>query len=698
MRLCQLRSRVASSLNHAAVHVLPEAAAPRRRRWPWQAGQSRPLLLAATGLALAALAALLLSPGARAQLLPEGLLSGADSGAAVTNGHSPASWLEEGRARRCGRFWCSPVLLPYVLHGRGALTVALAAGAEQGPEAAAEAVEERAETVQLSVQGVINQLRSQVRREDPPQGGGRFWSVRTAKPLHPLTPTVAVGFRNNVPVVFVPTDSDRSLAAVTLLSVTEPDAVVNGSSTMELAERWRLLLQQAFSEALWGLEFNRRLPLGRPLLAVLSAAGGLAALAALGSLRKLLHRVLQRLRHSDRALRESATRDVLAAYSGQLRSGAPDGPDPDSPDPDSQDPGNDAGSRWRPVEGAPPPPPSPVHGPKPAEGLRERGLRAQVSNLLELGLLSTSLAELSLLIAGAGAIGAIFPASRIVSLLLMRQALMVPLLWLGLLVARWLLLLGIDHSLNTWSFEATLRNPGSSRYAMQAVTSAKLLKNLASIGCGALGVLATLLLLGLDRSLLTGAGVVAVALGLLLRNLVEDLIQGLLVITTDRFAVGDVVTIPPHTGLVENMTLFHTQLRGLDGQVSSLPNGRIQVVENLTKDWSRVNFVIEVAASENLRAVLDLIRQVAAEMSRDPDWSPYVIGTPEVLGVDEVRQSGCLIRVWIQTVPLRQWLVGREFRLRVKEAFDQAGVRLGLPRQELLLERATSGPSATSPP
>lgn len=665
--------------------LLPEAAAPRHRRWPWQAGRRwRPLLPAAAGLALAlALAALPPAPGARAQLLPEGLLGGADSGAAVANGHSPASWLEEGRARRCGRFWCSPVLLPYALHQRSALTVALAASAEQGPQEAAQAVEGRAETVQLSVQGVINQLRRQVRSEDPPEGRGRFWSVRTAKPLHPLTPTVAVGFRNNVTVVFVPADSERSLGPVTLLSVTEPDAVVNGSSTMELAERWRLQLQQVFSEALWGLEFDRRMPLGRPLLAVLCAAGVLAALLALASLRRGLHRVLQRLRQNDRALRESATRDVLAAYSGQLHS-------PTSPDPDPDD---DAESWCGAVEGAAPPPPA--AGPEPAVGLREHGLRNQASNLLELGLLSTNLVELSLLIAGAGAIGAIVPASRIVALLLMRQALMIPLLWLGLLVVRWLLLLGIDHSINTWSIEATLRNPGSSRYAMQAVTSAKLLKNLASIGCGVAGVLATLLLLGVDRSLLTGAGVVAVALGLLLRNLVDDLVQGLLVITTDRFAVGDVVTIPPHTGLVENMTLFHTQLRGLDGQVSSLPNGQIRVVENLTKDWSRVNFVIEVAASENLRAVLALIGHVAAEMSRDPDWSPYVIGTPEVLGVDEVRQSGCLIRVWIQTVPLRQWLVGREFRLRVKEAFDRAGIRLGLPRQELLLERA---PGDTSPP
>jgi small conductance mechanosensitive channel len=631
-----------------------------------------PLLLASLlGLLLAWLPAL----DARAQLWQGTLLEGAGPGA--HNGEALAGWLGENRAQRCGRFWCSPVMFPYLLRQRDPLTVAHAPTPEQGPEAAAQAVRERAETVQQSVKGVISQLRRQMRSEEAAVNGGRFWSVRTAKPLHPLTPTVAVGFRNNVPVVFVPADSERSLGPVTLLSVTEPDAVVSGTSTMDLAEHWRVLLQRVFSEALWGLEFNRQLPLGRPLLALLCGATLLMALRALASLRKLLHGVLQRLRRSDQALRESATRDLMAAYSGQLPSSRDSEPDAQA----AQGPESWGGA----VEGAVPPPPS---EPLPASGLRERGLRNQASNLLELGLLSTSLVELSLVIASAGVIGAIFPASRVMALLLMRQALMIPLLWLGLLVVRWLLLLAIDHSINTWSIEATLRNPSSRRYAMQAVTSAKLLKNLASIACGGLGVIATLLLLGVDGSLLTGAGVVAVGLGLLLRNLVDDLIQGLLVITTDRFAVGDVVTIPPHSGLVENMSLFHTQLRGFDGQVSSLPNGQIRVVENLTKDWSRVNFVIEVAASENLREVLQLIRHVAEEMSEDPDWASYVIGTPEVLGVDEVRQSGCLIRVWIQTQPLRQWLVGREFRLRVKEAFDRAGIRLGLPRQELLVEHA----------
>ncbi len=37
----------------------------------------------------------------------------------------------------------------------------------------------------------------------------------------------------------------------------------------------------------------------------------------------------------------------------------------------------------------------------------------------------------------------------------------------------------------------------------------------------------------------------------------------------------------------------------------------------------------------------------------------------------------------IKTLPSKQWSVGREYRLRVKEALDQAGISLGVPQREV---------------
>jgi len=680
---------------------------PRRRWW-------RTLLL---GLALS----LLLGQPAAA------VLNLAGAGGAGDGGGAEEGWLDREQAFSCGRFWCSTVVFPHdVLSTR--IVLAIDPGESMSAAAAARAAKTRAETVERSVEGVIAQLRQAQREGSDALSPERrqaaaarregtatlavaelnVWNVFNRQALHPLTPTVAVGFRNNVPVVFIPAAPDLGLGPATLLTVTGPDAAWAGSTTMELAERWKTVLQKVISESLWGLEFNRRFPAGRLVLAAAVAGIVLLVQLALSSIRWALRRALRGLRDRTEALRESATREVMAAFSGNLEAQ------------------NAAQAEAHPVGGGtvPAAAPSPEgssdsvaeaspqhrrswlerlgrrarrHPQRLIEStsrlmetlsvptLRQQGWRDQARNLLEMALLITGLLQLSLVAAGVGAIAIFFPDIRIVSLLLMQKSVSVPLMWLGLIVVRWLLLLAINHSVNNWVIASTISNPGSRRYALQAVTYTKMLKNTATIVCITIGIVLTLLLVGINRSVLTGAGVVAVAAGLLLRNLLEDFMQGLLIILTDRFAIGDVVIIAPHDGFVENMNLFNTQLRGLDGQLTSLPNGQIRAIENLTKDWSRVNFTIEVSADEDLRAVLELIGRVAEDMRHDPDWSSYVLGTPEVLGVDEVRQSGCLIRVWIQTLPLAQWPVGREFRLRVKEAFDREGIRLGLPRQELSL-------------
>lgn len=44
-----------------------------------------------------------------------------------------------------------------------------------------------------------------------------------------------------------------------------------------------------------------------------------------------------------------------------------------------------------------------------------------------------------------------------------------------------------------------------------------------------------------------------------------------------------------------------------------------------------------------------------------------------------------MLNLIVKTKPSQQWLVGREFRLRVKEALDEAGISLGVPQREVAL-------------
>ena len=176
-------------------------------------------------------------------------------------------------------------------------------------------------------------------------------------------------------------------------------------------------------------------------------------------------------------------------------------------------------------------------------------------------------------------------------------------------------------------------------------------------------------------------GFLSLALSLASQNLLKDLISGVLVLWEDQYAVGDVIVIGEQDGLVEKITLRVTQLRNLDGEKITIPNGSIGMVRNLSSEWSRVNYAIEVSYNMDVDFVLETIEAIAQQLYRDPQWQELILEAPEILGIDKISHTGILIRLLIKTQPLQQWSVGREFRRRLKKAFDEQGIKIGIPQQ-----------------
>ena len=44
---------------------------------------------------------------------------------------------------------------------------------------------------------------------------------------------------------------------------------------------------------------------------------------------------------------------------------------------------------------------------------------------------------------------------------------------------------------------------------------------------------------------------------------------------------------------------------------------------------------------------------------------------------------GLMVKIWIKTRPLKQFDVAREYRLRLKLAFDKAGITIPVPQQNI---------------
>jgi moderate conductance mechanosensitive channel len=183
--------------------------------------------------------------------------------------------------------------------------------------------------------------------------------------------------------------------------------------------------------------------------------------------------------------------------------------------------------------------------------------------------------------------------------------------------------------------------------------------------------------------ILTGAGILGLAVGFGAQALVKDVISGFFMILENEVRIGDVVQIDKHGGIVEEMNLRTIVLRDFEGTVHIVPNGSVTAIMNRTKDFSFYVIDLPMAYSADTDAVADVVRTVGAELRADPAFAPFILDDVEVIGVDAFADSSVTLKVRIKTVPLKQWMVGRELRRRLKRAYDEHGVEFPFPTRTL---------------
>jgi small conductance mechanosensitive channel len=180
---------------------------------------------------------------------------------------------------------------------------------------------------------------------------------------------------------------------------------------------------------------------------------------------------------------------------------------------------------------------------------------------------------------------------------------------------------------------------------------------------------------------------IALVLSFAAQSLVRDLVNGFMILLEDQFRIGDFIRIGANaglqevSGLVENLNLRITQIRSTEGNLITFANSSIVQVENMSRTWARADFYIEVAYETDVNQALAIIRDTTDKMAQDPEWHSLIIDTHELLGVEQLSHTGIMIRLWIKTAPLQQWNVARELRRRLKMAFDQSDIHIGIPQQ-----------------
>lgn len=212
---------------------------------------------------------------------------------------------------------------------------------------------------------------------------------------------------------------------------------------------------------------------------------------------------------------------------------------------------------------------------------------------------------------------------------------------------------------------------------------------------GTILVVAGLMILGQLKieigPVLAAAGVVGVAVGFGAQHLVQDVISGFFILMEDEIRVGDVVQIADKGGLVERMNLRMVVLRDLAGNVHYVRNGRIDVVTNMTKDYSRYVFEIGVAYREDVDHVIEVVKQVDEELRNDPAFGGDILEPIEVLGLDKFADSAVVVKARTKTKPIKQWATAREFNRRLKKRFDELDIEIPFPHQTIYMGEDKTG-------
>lgn len=254
-----------------------------------------------------------------------------------------------------------------------------------------------------------------------------------------------------------------------------------------------------------------------------------------------------------------------------------------------------------------------------------------------------------------------------------------PLLFAGLLI---LLITTLLAKLTGWLLVKVLGGRGL-RLSLQ-----DLIYQLSSLGIWIIGLLTATVVAfpGMTPSkALTVLGLGSVAIGFAFKDIFENFFAGMLILWKYPFDRGDFITCNGLTGKVEQITIRNTLIRGLDGELSVVPNATLfkNNVDVLTSQpQRRVRIICGVAYGEDVDAAREVIR---ASMQ----------GCETILGVrtievfaQEFASSSINFEVvwWTGSKPIDIRRSRDEVIGAIKRGLDEAGIEIPFPYRTLTFQ------------
>ena len=177
-------------------------------------------------------------------------------------------------------------------------------------------------------------------------------------------------------------------------------------------------------------------------------------------------------------------------------------------------------------------------------------------------------------------------------------------------------------------------------------------------------------------SLLAGAGIAGVALGLGAQGFLSDVINGLFILLERQFEVGDAVLINNISGTIASVGVRTTQVRGYDGTLHYIPNRNITVVSNQSRGNMRALIELPLSSNVDLKSVYETIEAVHKQYAETDD---ALASPPNIVGPQTKPNGQFVFTIALMTKNGLQHATYKRYLTLYQEALLQKGIDLSSP-------------------
>lgn len=174
-------------------------------------------------------------------------------------------------------------------------------------------------------------------------------------------------------------------------------------------------------------------------------------------------------------------------------------------------------------------------------------------------------------------------------------------------------------------------------------------------------------------TLIAGAGIFSIALGLGAQGFVSDLVNGFFILIEQQLDVGDTVKIGTITGTVTALGIRTTQVTSANGTLNFIPNRNITIVSNLSRNHMRANVDIRIDGTTPIDQIQTIIKKTNHKMI--PNFE-QLKANPEIIGPLTNDSNKLVFRVSFLTEPGSQQTIQTAFLAAYLEAIQDANIPL----------------------